>query len=77
MSIDNINNLPNLANSVNRVDSNVGTNEPALNALSRADIDWFSAADIGKTTPITALDQFSATTPIDDMVEAIVSQLGL
>lgn len=76
MSINNINNLSNLADSVNRIGSNIDTGEQALSTLSK-DIDWFSSAGTGKTTPITAQDQFSADTPIDAMVEAIVGQLGL
>jgi len=77
MSINNINNLQNLANTVNRGGADLGTNQPALNALSKGDIDWFSSASTGKTTPITAQDQFGPDTPIDDMVNAIVGQLGL
>jgi len=77
MSINNINNLPNFADSVNRVGSNVGTGNSAVSALSEGEIDWFSSAGTGKTTPITAQDQFSADTPLDDMVTAIMGQLGL
>jgi len=77
MSINNINNLPNFGNSVNRVGSDVAAGNQAPSALSKGDIDWFSSASTGKTTPITAQDQFGPDASIDDMVEAIVGNLGL
>jgi len=90
MSINNINNLPNLGNSVNSVNSGVndgvngvssnaglGTNDGASSALSKGDIDWFSSASTGKATPISAQEKFSADASLDDMVSAIVGNLGI
>lgn len=75
MSINNINNLPNFDNSVNRLGSNAGTNTQASNALAKGDYDWFSEDIGGAALPITAENRLSGT--VDDMVNAIAAKVGL
>ena len=75
MSANNINNLPNFDNSVNRIGSNAGSNTQASNALEKGDYDWFSEDTGGVALPITAKEQLSGT--VDDMVSAIAGRLGL
>jgi len=79
MSIDNINNLPNLDNSVNRAGTNASTNAStnplSSSALANGDYNYFSEDIGGPATTIEAKGQLSGT--VDDMANAIASHLHL